>query len=182
MDREERKEEPPMEQEASIEEPKYLFDFFEQARRVVIPGRDGDQIYMFKPKRGLYFVGGFYFIKVENTIHKVGVDIDPRTGQEMAIEEIGKLIIVVTQHNDKYIRAYLIRQSDFSDKILDDLLLYFDAATAQVFHRYTRELVKVFDENDELFEEEEVSGKGFELNRFPVDKVPRKTIEYPEYA
>lgn len=157
----------------------YLFELFETARRIVVPGRTGEHMFMFKAKAGVYLIDSFYFIEIQDIKIRTA-EIDPYGNP---VEELGKLIVVTTMSNEIKVRAYMIRQRDFPKNPLDDMTFYFDGATAQVFHRYTRTKTKVYDEKGKFLEEEMVCEKGVELDKYPIEKLKKdEDIIYPEYV
>jgi len=184
---------PTGEEDKPKEKPKYLFDFWEKARRVVIPGRDGAHIYMFSAKEGLYLIDSFYFIQIEDTLFKVG--IDQNNGQP--IHERGKVILVAPIYDndddkdtDPFIRGYTVKESDFEDlrENIDEMTFYFDATDARVYYRYKKIKTIVLNEVDEPFEEEWVHAEGMELpkqiSEQDLKKMTslQKEVEYPDYA
>jgi len=127
---------------------KYLFDIAEYARRVVIPGRDGDHLYMFGTKAGIYFIDEMFLISIEDVLFRVGTD---QNGQD--ILERGKVILVVSMFDDdddkdtdSFVGGYTIRETEYEEFNLnmDEMILYFDATQTTVCYRYAKEKVMVF--------------------------------------
>jgi hypothetical protein len=168
--------------EVPVENPHYLFDEFERARHVVIPGITGENLYQFNPKPGVYMVGD-YFIEiqlVEGTTSMKGPQMQQvETGPKF----IAALIVVTSMKSDMILRAYMHRfQNDGENPF--DKLLYIDIGTGQIFHRFTRKNVDVIDELQNLIiEVAEVSDRGMEEEKYPVEKLKKvEDVIYPPYV
>lgn len=123
------------------------FETFKYAE-IAVPGRDGDSLFQFLPKEGVYMIGGAFLVEIQ--------EIESSDGYPK------RIIIISMLDSEKPIKAYIINAPRFEE------LLYFDSTLLKVYIGFKRNKSKVYGETDLLIEIVEINSEGIEAQQFDL--------------
>jgi hypothetical protein len=124
-----------------------VFETFKYAE-IAVPGRDGDNLFQFLPKEGVYMVGGAFLVEIQ--------EIAGGDGQSK------RVIIISMLDSEKPTKAYIINEPNFEE------ILYFDTLNLKIYIGFKRDKSKVYGETDLLIETVEINKKGIEAQQFDM--------------